>query len=489
VVAGNERREAPASQNDMRILKQIHVGIAVALCAFVVDAQTIEDDLRQAAAAYERGDYAQVIETASAAIGRSPSNAVLYGVRAMAHVMRRESAEALRDANEALRLDPKGAPAYMVRACAHFQAEQYSEALADYTEAIRLNYRPAKMYCDRGDVHAAAGDWQSAIRDYDKAVQLDANYATPHYRKSLVLYALGKYEQAVQSCGEALRLDPSLAEAHKIRGDAFFQMKEWEKAIEEFTEWLRLQPDNGLAYYSRGLARAKRNLPTAIDDFTTAIRLNAKLVEAHVQRAAAYEKGGKVEEAAADYRAAATLNGDNFEAYMGLSRLQAAARDYSQAVRHYNEAIRVKPSSSIAHCNRGFCRFQIGEWKAAIADVREAIRLDADHACAYNNLAWFLAVCPIGELRDGVQAITFARKACDLADWKAPFFLGTLAAAYAETGNFDEAVKWQQEAIEIGMPEEDLPAARHRLRRYQQGKPYRLSEKTSEVPEELSVEK
>jgi tetratricopeptide (TPR) repeat protein len=108
---------------------------------------------------------------------------------------------------------------------------------------------------------------------------------------------------------------------------------------------------------------------------------------------------------------------------------------------------------------------------------------------ALNNLAWALAVVPAAALRDGAEALKYARKACEITDWKYSYALGTLAAAYAETGNFDEAVKWQQKAIEIGMPEDDLPAARDRLRRYQQGEPFRLSEKTSEVPEELSVEK
>jgi hypothetical protein len=122
-----------------------------------------------------------------------------------------------------------------------------------------------------------------------------------------------------------------------------------------------------------------------------------------------------------------------------------------------------------------------------IEDGRGAVRLsEGGCAMALNNLAWALAVVPAAALRDGAEALKYARKACEITDWKYPYALSTLAAAYAETGDFVEAVKRQQKAIEVGMPDGDLPAARDRLRGYQQGKPYRLSEKTPGVSEESS---
>jgi hypothetical protein len=81
-------------------------------------------------------------------------------------------------------------------------------------------------------------------------------------------------------------------------------------------------------------------------------------------------------------------------------------------------------------------------------------------------------VAPDAKLRDGQRALLYAKRACDLTEWKNPYCLGTLAVAYAETGNFDEAVKWEQKCIEAGLPENELKQARQELDLFNQKKPY-----------------
>ncbi len=128
-----------------------------------------------------------------------------------------------------------------------------------------------------------------------------------------------------------------------------------------------------------------------------------------------------------------------------------------------------------AHNNLGVVRFRQGKFVEAAAHYNEAIRLNPGFADAHNNLAMMLAACPEAKYRDGRRAVESATRACELTEWKQPENLDTLAAAYAEAGDFDAAVRWQARAIEFLMEEREKEEGdfRSRLVLYQAKKPYR----------------
>jgi tetratricopeptide (TPR) repeat protein len=88
-----------------------------------------------------------------------------------------------------------------------------------------------------------------------------------------------------------------------------------------------------------------------------------------------------------------------------------------------------------------------------------------------------LSTAPDDKVRDGKRAVEAAKKACELTSHKNGGFLDTLAAAYAEAGEFDKAVEWQEKALKAGdIPIADLNAARKRLEMFKQKKAYRGDE-------------
>jgi TPR repeat protein len=98
-----------------------------------------------------------------------------------------------------------------------------------------------------------------------------------------------------------------------------------------------------------------------------------------------------------------------------------------------------------------------------------------DDGDAHNNLACVFAACPDDRFRDGEKAIMHATKACELAEWKKASRLDTLASAYAEVGQFEEAVKYQKMALQDpDFLESSGEEARARLAMYEAGTPYRL---------------
>jgi Flp pilus assembly protein TadD len=152
--------------------------------------------------------------------------------------------------------------------------------------------------------------------------------------------------------------------------------------------------------------------------------------------------------------------------------LNAEKGNYSNAVADCNRVVALDPFNARAYDNRGYYASQLGDYGTAIGDSKKAIALDPTIPSPYNNLAWLLAVTPDAKWRDGKQAVEYARKACDLTQWNEPTFIDTLAAAYAEEGNFPEAIKWENKALALASAR-DRAQFEKALHLYQQGQPYR----------------
>ena len=113
-----------------------------------------------------------------------------------------------------------------------------------------------------------------------------------------------------------------------------------------------------------------------------------------------------------------------------------------------------------------------GKLSDAISAYREAIRLKDDYVMAYNNLAWIYAASPNSTIRNGDKSVALATRACELTGFKEAWVLDTLAAAYAEQGNFKKAVEYQTRAIDVS-PKKAMPAFSKRLELYHSGQAYR----------------
>ena len=148
-------------------------------------------------------------------------------------------------------------------------------------------------------------------------------------------------------------------------------------------------------------------------------------------------------------------------------------RDYGTAIEEYSEAIRLDPDADAAYHNRGNAYADLREYAKAISDYNQSIRLAPEEPESYSALAWLLATCPQDDLRNGKRAVELATRACELTNWRDANDIENLAAGYAECGQFEEAVKWQTKAVELGTGLDKLEESRQRLDLFKERKPFR----------------
>ena len=140
--------------------------------------------------------------------------------------------------------------------------------------------------------------------------------------------------------------------------------------------------------------------------------------------------------------------------------------------------VAVRPSLHIISRNivAGIAGNAAGSFPLAVQHYREVVRLAPLWAIPRNNLAWILATNPDPNLRNGPEAIALAQRACELTAWNQPVMIGTLAAAYAENGQFDKATQMAERAATLPDSLGDKAiAAKYRelLGLYTQNKAYR----------------
>src|SRR5262249_47679628 len=146
----------------------------------------------------------------------------------------------------------------------------------------------------------------------------------------------------------------------------------------------------------------------------------------------------------------------------------------AQALADYTACLALDPANATCHFNRAGVYEETKAYDRAGADYAEAIRLDPGDARFYNGQAWLLATCPDARSRNGGKAVASARRACELTGWKNPDYVDTLAAAHAEAGQFDEAVRFATQALnDPTFPRAEAADARKRLELYQKKQPYR----------------
>jgi protein O-mannosyl-transferase len=295
----------------------------------------------------------------------------------------------------------------------------------------------------------------------------------------VVLFKKGQVDEAINQFQTTIRLNPRHAQAQYNLGIALAGKGQWDDAIRQYQEAIRLSPDYAEAHNNLGSALGnKGHMDEAIRQFQEATRLKPDYAEAHNNLGLALNMKGQTDEAKTEFLRAAELRPEFAQAHYNAGLILLRTGQIEEALTHFQQAVTIQPSNAPAHSLLAQALSRVGHIQQAIDHYEAARTIQPADASTLNNLAWILATCAQPSFRNGARALDLAQQANRLSGGSSPSALGTLAAAYAETQHFDEALATARKALQLASAQTNnaqVEALKAQIRSYQSGSPYRTA--------------
>ena len=252
------------------------------------------------------------------------------------------------------------------------------------------------------------------------------------------------------------------------------QLGYWNDSETLFRHTLAVTKNNDLAHNNLGEALLdKGQINEAITQFQEAVRIEPGEAMFRDNLSDALLRNGQIDDALNQSREAVRLKPNRAESHINLGVVLLNKKyDNDEAISQFQEAIRLKPDDSNASYNLGDAFFYNGQIDEAIGqfqktifinpadtdaksrlaevlELKNQIDLCVSNPPALNDLAWQLATSADDNSRNGKLAVKLAGRACEQSHFQAATMIGTLAAAYAEAGQFDEAIATEKKACAL----------------------------------------
>jgi tetratricopeptide (TPR) repeat protein len=284
--------------------------------------------------------------------------------------------------------------------------------------------------------------FKAAEHHLRKSVSLDGATQAMH-SLGVVLEMQGRVEEAFQLYSEVVRRAPNWARAHHSLAAVLTSRGQKERAKEEYIEALRCDPGWAPSNHDLGL-----------------LLLNE----------------GKVDQAIEHFQAAVRTGLTTASGYYSLGYALVRGEDFDHAVEPLTQAVSLQPGSWRWKCMLGLALYESGRPEAGNAQFREASRLNPGWQEILNQEAWLFATHPDPNRRNANIALPLARQLCRATQDEDARFLDTLAAVYAEKGDFGRAVETASKASAIALATRQDDLARQiegRLQLYRTKRPFR----------------
>ncbi|HKY33344.1 MAG TPA: tetratricopeptide repeat protein, partial [Candidatus Polarisedimenticolia bacterium] len=359
---------------------------------------------------------------------------------------------------------------------AYVEAGHNLEAIAYYSKVLRIQPGRKGTHARLGIALAAEGRVDEAIEHHRKGLELEPDNAGALNNLGFALAGQGKLDEAIPLYRRALEIEPANVSALNNLGSALSARGDPQEAMALFRKALEAEPDNAPAHNNLALALSRLGRDDeAMEHYGVVLASDPDNVVVRINMGLALLRKGRLEEAIASFSRAAELKPGHAESqyHLGVALLRAGRAP--EAARRLEEALRLRPGYGQAAFYHSLALVKQGRAAEAAARFAEAARLPEGSPEASEKLAWILATHEDPLFRDAAAAVALAEAACGRPG-AAASCLDTLAAAYAESGRFDDAVRTARKAEEAAgaAGDEDRTARiRERISLYQAGRPFR----------------
>jgi tetratricopeptide (TPR) repeat protein len=414
------------------------------------------------------------------AVRLTPGDVALLRARGLLLADMDKLERALADFNEAIKLAPDDGPTYEAKAVVLARLKKYDEALAVLDKARQLTPDSMMPLVEKARIHTQQEKLDAAVEDLNRALAMDPGDVTVLMMRASLYQDKGDKSKALADVERVLKLKPKSAMAIRAHALLLAENDRVDEAVGELETLRQLKPKDTLTLLQLALLYATQKKPAkAIETYTALLAMDPTDWRAFRGRGDAYSDLGKQGESLADYEKARgeleklhKLTPKDTATLLQLAVLYAAEKKPAKAIETYTALLAMDPNEWQALRGRADTCLNVGRQTEAIADYEKALKLQPKDHGILNNLAWVLATSPDAKLRNGRRAIELATRASELTKYKQAYILSTLAAAYAETGDFASARKWSAKAVEIGDKEHN-DSLKKELQSYQANKPWR----------------
>jgi tetratricopeptide (TPR) repeat protein len=342
-------------------------------------------------------------------------------------------------------------------------------------QAIKPDF--AETHSNLGNLLLQDGRLDEAIAQFQEAVRLEPRLASAQSNLGVALLRKGLTPEAITQLRTAVAKCPNVSEILNNLGNALRQSGDLGAALGCYRKALEIQPGNVTAWCNlAGTLTLQGQAPAAADAFQRALDFEPNLAEAHRGLARILLHERRPREGIAHLQQAVQLQPDLADARDELGTALLGNGQIEEAIAQFQSAVQIAPGFAAARSNLGNALLRASRAEEALAQYQAALGIEPANPYLLNNVAWLLATCTNALVRDGARAVDAAQRAERLSRDQDPRILGTLAAAYAETGRFPDAITAAQRALELATAQTNsaqVETLRTHIRLYQVGTPVR----------------